>query len=94
MIEQKSQVLYEENIAIKGNEPFLRYGLCGLMVTLNAGQWGSHNLVERFGPQVPVCNLDRGDTFRIQLLRVHSGKVIWKDKIRQAWSWVKGLEKK
>lgn len=93
MIEQKSQVLFEENFPIKGTEPFSRFGFCGIVLSLHAGLYGTHTLIEKFGPHVPICNLGKGDTLRVQLVRVHSGKVVWKQKIKQVWSWLKGLKK-
>ncbi len=78
------EVLHETDHPIRGDEPFLRYGDTGLIVTFCKQGYGNHNFIERLGsPGVPISKLKKGDTLRFQMVRVSSKNLTLWQKIKE-----------
>lgn len=84
-----NEVLHETEHTIRGNEPFLRYGDTGVIVTFVKQGFGNHNFIERLGPLgIPVSGLKKGDVLKFELSRVVTHELTPWQKIKEM---VKGL---
>jgi hypothetical protein len=73
------EVLYELNVVIKGNEPFLSFHYPGRIVNLKDASGRSHNFIDAIFGQIgiPMDRLKVGDILKFQFCRAYPVKIPW-----------------
>lgn len=87
MIEvDEDEILYYQQIMIKGNEPFLQFGSSGIYVNFKDYSGQSHTFVEDWGASIPLSKVKKEEVLRIDVSRVSfKEKKSWYERIVDFW---------
>lgn len=84
---QKSEIIQESKMVIKGNEPFLSFHQIKMIVNLHNHSGQSHNFLDGF--PVSFGSLRQGDVLKFQMVREYPIEMKWYERILD---WIRSLK--
>ena len=80
------EILYKQQILIKGSEPFTQFGQAGIYVNFKDFSGKSHTFVEDWSARIPLNKLKNGEVFSLYLSRISlKEKKSWWDHVIDFW---------